>query len=193
LEQGKVNTVKSRALIGLLLPAVLLAGCASAARVERRRQPLSTGTGSYLLTEKRLADRHGERMILLSRFYFGSSDFYRSEVLTIQKVATEAESYYLLVLDLAGGSRPDVRSIALKVDQSLYRLTDPKPWSNRLPVGAVRFEERHRFRLEPQLVASLRAAGTIRIQDLAGPITLSSRQRAVLQSFLRDTAEPGAS
>ncbi len=186
-----MNAVKARRLVGLLLLAALLAGCASAPRVERRRQPLSTGTGSYLLTEKHHSDRHGARVVFLSRFYFGSSDFYRSEIFTIQKVASASDSYYQLVLDLAGGSEPDVRSVVLKADQSVFLLTDPKPWRNHLPVGAVRFEERHRLRLDPLLVACLRSAGTIRIQDVAGPITLTPRQRSVLQSFLRDTAELG--
>jgi len=62
---------------------------------------------------------------------------------------------------------------------------------NETYLGFVRFEEHLRFRLDPALVAKLGDAGTIGIQELAGPINLTFRERALLQSFLGDTAGPG--
>ena len=178
-------------VLGILFAGTLLASCASLPGVERSRRPLANGSGSYLLNKRYHPDRDGGKHIYFSRFYRGSSGFFRSEVFTIQKVASANETYYQLRIDLAGTDWSNVRTIVLKADESVFRLLDANPWRNRLPVGAVRFEERFRFRLDPVLVANLRSAGTIRIQDVAGPITLTSAQRFVLQSFLADTAATG--
>jgi hypothetical protein len=178
--------MKARRLLGILLAGALLAGCASVP-VERSRRPLASGSGSYLLSRKYRPDREGGRYIYFTRFYFGSSGFYRSEIFTIRKVEGEGAGRYQLIIDLNGPELSNIRSIVIKADGSVYRLSDPKYWSNWLPFTALRFEERYQFQLDPALVASLRTAKTIRIQDVAGPITLTPRQRSALQSFLRDT------
>lgn len=181
-------------IFGLFFAGALLAGCASLPLVERGRYPLADGTGSYLLKKAYRPSREGGKYIYFSRFYYGSSTFANSQVFTIQKVATAKEAYYQLRIDLAGSDWSNLHSIVIKADQSLFRLPqDTHPRQVLLPVGSARFEETFRFRLDPVLVANLRSAGTIRIQDVAGPITLTSVQRSVLQSFLRDTEESGYS
>jgi hypothetical protein len=175
-------------VLGAVLAGSLMASCASLPSVERDRRPLATGSGTYLLNKKFHADREGGKYIYFSRFYSGSSRFFRSEVFTIQKIASAMETHYQLRIDLRGTDWSNVRSIVIKADDSVFRLPESEPLRVILPVGLSRFEERFRYRLDPALVASLRNASTIRIQDVAGPITLTPGQRSVLQSFLRDTA-----
>ncbi len=181
-------------ILGLFFAGALLAGCASLPPVERDRRPLLGGTGSYLLKKKYHPDRQGASYIYFSRFYFGSSTFSRTQIFTIQKVVSPKEAYYQLRIDLAGADWSNLHSIVVKADESVFRLPqDTRPRQILLPLGSARFEETFRFRLDPALVASIRAAGTIRIQDVAGPITLTPGQRSVLQSFLRDTEAAGYS
>ncbi len=179
-------------ILGLFFAGALLAGCASLPPVERERHPLIGGSGSYLLKKAYHPDREGGSNIYFSRFYYGSSTFTKSQIFTIQKIVSPKEAYYQLSIDLAGSDWSNLHSIVVKADESVFRLPqDTHPRQIMLPLGSARFEETFRFRLDQVLVASLRAAGTIRIQDVAGPITLTPGQRSVLQSFLRDTEAAG--
>jgi hypothetical protein len=178
--------------LGILLAGALVAGCASLPTVERSRHPLATGTGSYLIKKAHHPGREGGRNVYFSRFYFGSNGFYQSQIFTIQKITSAGTAYYQLRVDMYGTDWANLHSIVVKADGSAFRLPqDTHPRQILLPVGTSRFQETYKFRLEPALVASLRTAGTIRIQDVAGPITLTPGQRSVLQSFLRDTAAMG--
>jgi len=175
----------------LLLSGAVLAGCATTPVVEHGWLPLANGTGRYFLTKRYYPARMGGEYIYSTRFYYGSSGFFMSEAFTIRKVVSPSETYYVLAIDLARRDYSVDRSILLEADGSSYRLLDDYPRTNFTPLGFVRFEEHLRFRLDPALVARLQNARAIGICELAGPINLSYRQRAVLQSFLKDTAGPG--
>jgi hypothetical protein len=181
--------MRAKYVLGTLFAGMLLASCVTVPVVERGWLPLTSGTGRFYLTKKYYPARQGVGTYVYStRFYYGSSDFFRSEAFSIQKVVSPSATYYELVIDLARRHYSVEHSLLLEADGSSWRLRDNYPQYDYAPLGFSRFEERMRFRLDPAMVAQLASAAHIGVYELAGPINLTDRQRAVLQSFLKDTA-----
>ncbi len=180
----------ARYILGTLFAGMLLAGCATVPVIEHGWLPLTSGSGRFYLTKKYYPARAGGTYVYSTRFYYGSSGFFRSEAFTIQKIVSPGEAYYVLAIDLARRNYSVEHSILLEADGSSWRLRDDYPQYDYTSLGFVRFEERLRFRLDPDMVAQLASAAHIGVYHLAGPINLTFRQRAVLQSFLKDMAGP---
>jgi len=177
-------------VLGTLFAGMLLASCVTVPVVEHGWLPLTSGSGRFYLTKKYYPARGGGTYVYSTRFYYGSSGFFRSEAFTIQKIVSTGETYYALAIDLTRRDYSVEHSILLEADGSSWRLRDDYPQYDYTSLGFVRFEERMRFRLDPAQVAQLANAAHIGVYELVGPINLTDRQRAVLQSFLKDMAGP---
>jgi hypothetical protein len=119
--------MKLKYILGMLLAGAVLAGCATLPPVEPGWRPLANGAGHYYLTKRYYPARMGGVYVYSTRFYYGSSDFFRSESFTIRKIVSPSETYYVLAIDLAKRHYSIDRSIVIEADGSSYRLTDNNP------------------------------------------------------------------
>jgi hypothetical protein len=174
-------------LLGL---AAFLAGCATTVSSRYERRPLSEGKGTYLMFERAVTRNGGASRTYSSRFdsTSGAEGFF---TLDVQKSVTPESCAYGLILEYQGFEASDIRALTLRVDGSIYHLTDPPVVRTQFPMRGRKIQERYTFPLDPALVGSLREAGTIKLDYGYGTVNLTARQQHVLRSFLNDTAGLG--
>jgi hypothetical protein len=158
--------------VGIGICLVLVAGCATSS---------APGRGGQLVSAQFLYRSSG----------FVDFESFCSLLLVVEKAGSTDGGTYRLAATLMYNDLPPDDSLLIRAGREAVTLLDEHPRTIRKPIGGPRFATRLSFDLDEELVRKLAGAQRIVFQYGGERITLTDRERDILQSFLADAPELG--
>jgi hypothetical protein len=131
-----------------------------------------------------------------AQFLYRSSGFvdfesYCSLLLVVEKAGSADGDTYRLAATLMYNDLPPVDSLLIRAGGEAVTLLDEQARTTRKLIGGPRFATRLSFELDQELVRMLATAPRVVLQCGGERVTLTDRERGLLQSFLAADVERG--